>query len=205
MHSFSTVVCAITARFAVSQCTMNELQSRSFDCRIAAAADGVFVVVVVRLWRLCKFSWRVGVVVFPSTISALSAETAHESVCDRAQMRFIEISSECFRLHNASIRCDIFFVAFPLNNQFSAHKYFNLNYSSSAWHFSQIIKQNQIRLILSSTCQVHAAFDLFIITTRLSFLYLLLLFVCLLLLTRFSCSSPVPLCLIPCGTNFNSK
>lgn len=81
---------------------------------------------------------------------------------------------------------------------------FQSNYSSSVWHFSQIIKQNQIRLALSSTCQVHAGFDHFIIT-RLSFLYLLLLFVCLLLLTRFSCSCPIPLCLIPCGTNFNSK
>lgn len=51
LHSLSTAVCAITARFIVSQRTMNELQGRSFQRRSAvasatAAADAVVFAVV---------------------------------------------------------------------------------------------------------------------------------------------------------------
>lgn len=127
LHSFSTVFCAITARFAVLQRTMNELQSRSFDCRIAAAAsaDGgvivvVFVAVVAWLWRLCS----VGVVVVgspppPYRLCRQNGKWKCVRPCTDAIHRNFQRM-----LPLTMVRCDIFFVAFAYI-QFSTHKYFN--------------------------------------------------------------------------------
>lgn len=153
----------------------------------------------------------VGVTVSPSPLG-LYRRNGQMKVCDRAQTRFIEISSECFRLHFDYNGRDVtYFSSHSRTRNVQTHKYFNQTIEpSSEWHSSEIIKPNQTRAYLYGLgiYQEHVkfthSFDHSIIaldSSRFSFLCLLLL---LLLPTRFCWLSPIPLHLMP-WHNFNSK
>lgn len=94
LHSFSTAVCAIIARFIISKRTMNELHSRSFDDRIVAVVIVVVTVFVVfgdGGWG----GWNGG---FSILFKLYQHNGKWMSVCDQTQMWFIEISSEMLSL-----------------------------------------------------------------------------------------------------------
>lgn len=82
----------------------------------------------------------------------LYRQNGQMKVCDRARTRFIEISSECFRLHFDYNGRDVTYFSSHSHSRtqnVQTHKYFNQTMeSSSEWHFSEIIKPNQTRAYL---------------------------------------------------------
>lgn len=101
LHSFSTVFCAITARFAVSTAYNEWIAEQILRLLLLLLLMVVWLSLFLLLLLLdyggcVRLEWWWWVLHHHHIGSV--GKTANGSVCDRAQMRFIEISSECFRL-----------------------------------------------------------------------------------------------------------